>query len=167
MIARTAAAVRPLLAMTRCTCISSGQSTTRTRCTRPLCPPRSNSSGTTSRPYGLFQRRDIARGRGADQRMQDGLEQRARRGVVEYALAQPRAVERAIGKEVARSECFEDSRVARLARGGDRMRDGVGVGDIGAQRGERIGHGRLAAADATREPDDQRHLSLPGERTAN
>ena len=48
--AHLGSASRPLRAMTRRTCSSSGQSTTSTRSTRASEPPRSSSSGTTSRP---------------------------------------------------------------------------------------------------------------------
>ena len=70
--------------------------------------------------------------------------------------AQARAVERSVGRAVLGSERREHRGVARLPGRGQRMGEAVGVGDVDAERGERVRHRGLAAADAAGEADDER-----------
>ncbi len=89
--------------------------------------------------------------------MQDRLEPGSRRRVAEHEAAQTRAVERAVGASKRRAERRQHGRVPRLSGGGQRVGEAIGVGDIDAERGEGVGDGRLAAADASGEPDDEGH----------
>ena len=74
----------------------------------------------------------------------------------------------------SRPERRDDRAWPGCARRGQRVREAVGVGDLDAERGERVGHRRLAAADAAGQADDERMTSsgqverdrAPGRRTA-
>jgi hypothetical protein len=86
-------------------------------------------------------------------RMQDGFQALAPPGVGKDDGAHRGAVERAVGAGHGVAEGGADRRHRRAARGGQGVGDGVGVDHGDAARGEQVGNGALAAADAAGEPD--------------
>ena len=95
--------------------------------------------------------------------MQQRLEPVPECRVREGALPQLCPVELAVGADEPGAEGIDDGEVAGFACATDRMRDVVGVEDIGAAGGERRGDPRFAAADAAGETDDERtrHRNQP------
>jgi hypothetical protein len=76
------------------------------------------------------------------------------------ASAAAAAVEGALQGGVVGSELGHEGGHRGAAGRGQQVRDLVGVDDGGAARGEQVGDGGLAAADATSEPD--RKCADPG-----
>ena len=83
-------------------------------------------------PYGPREAADRVLESRGDQRMQQLLEIAAKRRIVECAAAQRSAVELAVGADERSAERFDDGAVARFAAPADRVRDVVGVEDVGA-----------------------------------
>lgn len=86
--------------------------------------------------------------------MQDRLEATSGLGLFKSERAHRGAVEAAIRRDHAIAEALADGFDRGTARCGERVGDEVGVDDAGAERGEVIGGGALAAADAAGEADD-------------
>ena len=89
--------------------------------------------------------------------MQDGFQALLRRGIGEDDGAHRGAVERAVGRHHAVAEAGADRRHRGAAGRGQFMGDGVGVDHRDAVRGEQVGNGALAAADAAGEADHPGH----------
>ena len=85
----------------------------------------------------------------------------ARAVVAEYQRAHARAVERAVSGDERRAEFGGDLRHRDAVRRGDAVRDQVGVDERHAVRGEQVGDGRFAAADAAGQSHRQTCFSLP------
>ena len=62
-------------------------------------------------------------------------------------------------RDACRAERRHDGGMARLPGCGERVRQPVGIGDLDAERPERIGNRRLAAADAAGQADYKRHVN--------
>ncbi len=79
------------------------------------------------------------------------------RGVGEDAAAQSRAVDFAVRRQRDIGELRANRRIARLPRRRQPMRQQIGIDDLDAERGERVRHRGLAAADAPGQADDEWH----------
>ena len=92
--------------------------------------------------------------------MGDGLEGRQLLGVAEHAVGDPRAIHLAVVADHTVAPSRDDA-LARLPLLDDRVRDGVGGDERGAETGEHLGHRRLARRNAT-EQADHRRLAFAG-----
>src|SRR5262252_3983557 len=90
---------------------------------------------------------------GADRRVKNRLQLPACRAVTENQRAHLRAVERAVGGNVLRSESLAQRGNRRAAGRGELVRDAVGIDDAGAERLEHVYGGRFAGADAAGQAD--------------
>ncbi len=93
----------------------------------------------------------------ADQRMQDGFQALARRGVGKGHGAHCRAVERAVGTCHPTAEFGANERHGSAIGFGQGMGNDIGVDHRDAASGEQVGGGALAAAYAAGETDDIGH----------
>jgi len=93
-----------------------------------------------------------------DARMQDGFQLVTGSLVREYTFPQAATIQFAFSGEHAGSESRDHFGKAGRTRRDDFPGDDIGVDDGDAPLGEHVGHGALAAADATGQAHDQ-HVS--------
>jgi len=92
---------------------------------------------------------------GADARVRDRFQRRARLRVGEHQFAQARTLQSALRIDEVGAEASHDFRQRRLARRHDRMGDRIGVRHHHAARREQGRHRRLARGDAPGDGDDE------------
>src|SRR5262245_16341574 len=102
---------------------------------------------------GVARRGDATADLLADQRMDERVQTRERRGISKDDLPERPAIDRAVGPDDPGAEGLDDARESLRPGEIDLVTDPIGVDHVGAELAEDRGHRALPRADAAGQPD--------------